>query len=98
MVANFTTLSKNDLCADKVTLDYNSMKETAAIAYFESWERISELLYELRGNDNKPNCDAITRICAAERLFNHAKALLTAAEMYSTLIEGINRTDLVVVR
>ena len=87
--------TQNDLCADKVTLDYQTMLLVAKSAYAYALEvvnvghkRLSAFPYK-EGNS--------MRKLTAERLVEDADRLSLAANMLSTLEDGLEREEVKVV-
>lgn len=87
--------TQNDLCADKVTLDYQTMLEVARSDYayalsavYGSHRRLSEYPYK-EGNS--------MRKILAEGLASDAQRLNAAANMLSTLEDGLDREEVEVV-
>lgn len=85
--------TKNDLCAGVATLDYQALITTARIAYRHSLEAIyghySVLFHK--------ECSNTKRYLHAKWLEDEASGLVIIAETLSTLLEGLDREEVVIV-
>jgi len=86
--------TKNDLCANKVTLDYQTMLEVARSAYAYALEEVYVSYSRLRAFPFEEG-NSMREILAG-CLVNDAIRLNTAANMLSTLEDGLSREEVVV--
>ena len=87
--------TKNNLCADKVTLDYQTMLEVSKSAYAYALEALYASYSRLRAFPYKEGNSM--RNILADKLVTDAVRLDTAANMLSTLEDGLERGEVEVV-
>lgn len=89
--------TKNDLCADKVTLDYQAMLDASKIAYSHCIREVERHLAELRSVGVITAKPSFLPYLSAQWLAKEAEQLVIAAETMYTLEAGLSRSQLEVV-
>jgi len=87
-------VTKNDLCSNSATLDYQALLRTAQSAYKLGLEEVSRHLSVLH---RFPPCGNTERYLHAGWLAQEAKTLVVVAETLSTLLEGLTREEISIV-
>lgn len=87
--------TQNDLCANKVTLDYRTMLDVVRSAYAYALQAVDEGHRQLSAFPYRES-NSMRKILA-EELVNDAVRLNMAANMLSTLEDGLEREEAVVV-
>lgn len=88
-------VTKNDLSADEVKLDYEALLKTSATAVRESLDRVVEYTGKIRESLRESKMTSVH--LRAEWLRNHANDLAIAADTYAALAEGRSRTHKILI-
>jgi len=87
--------TKNDISSGTITLDYQALITTAEIAYRESLDVIYNHFKKLTSFPDR--CSNVERYLYAQWLSQEARGLVIVAETLSTLLEGLEREETIIV-